>query len=110
MKNIERINILNWMRSGDTGVSSETMALIAMGATKGDFSAPYDPSDFGRCYRLVKANPVIKESFLIISALVPRFTSILLNWDKCCEIYERDLPTGRSDELFKMIQNWRNGK
>jgi len=110
MTDKERINILNWMRKGDSGVSSETMALIAMGATSGDFDAPFDPSDFGRCYRLVKANPVIKESFLNISALVPQFTSILLNWDKCCQIYERDFPTGRSDELFKMISKWRDNR
>lgn len=107
MNDSERTSILNWMRSGDTGVSSETMALIATGATEGDFDAPYDPADFGRCYRLVKANPVIKESFLNISALVPQFTPILLNWDKCCKIFERDFPTGKSDELFKMINKWR---
>lgn len=104
----ERTSILNWMRSGDTGVSSETMALIAMGATRGDFDAPYDPADFGRCYRLVKANPVIKESFAKISELVPQFKPILKNWEICCKIFERDFPTGKSDELYKMIQDWRD--
>src|SRR3546814_4100612 len=72
----------NWLAGDDVGTSSRTMVAIALGATEGDFDAPHDPSDFGRCYRLVKAVPAIRESFLTISMRVPAFLRILHNWDE----------------------------
>lgn len=98
------------MRSHDTGVSSETMAGIFLGAGKGMFDAPYDPSDFGRCYRLVKKVPAIRSAFERIAELVPSFAGILREWDELCRLYERDEPTGRSDELYRRIKELRTEK
>lgn len=97
----------NWMRSGDTGTSSETMAAIALGADSGDFGAPYDPSDFGRCYRLVQAIPAIRDAFPRIAELVPAFAGILREWDALVAIYLRDLPSGKSGELYQRIKTLR---
>jgi hypothetical protein len=96
----------NWLIGGDTGISSETMAAIALGATKGN-DAPYDPSDFGRCYRLVKKVPEIREHFPRIAKKVKVFAGILREWDDLVRIYERDLPSGRSDELYRRIKELR---
>ncbi|SAL01580.1 hypothetical protein AWB80_08158 [Caballeronia pedi] len=106
----------NWLLSGDTGVSSETMAAIALGATslggkhhyRGD--APHDPSDFGRCYRLVINVPEIREFFPRIAKKVKPFAGILREWDDLVRIYERDKPMGRSDELCRRIQELRGEK
>jgi hypothetical protein len=103
------------MLSRDTGLSSKTMAAIALGADnfalhnlRGD--APYDPSDFGRCYRLVKAVPAVRSHFDRIGELVPQFRGILLQWDELCAIYERDLTRGRSDDLYRRITELRDDR
>lgn len=100
----------DWLLAGDTGVSSETMAAIALGATVASSTrrwglgdAPHDPSDFGRCYRLVQAVPSIRQDFERIAQAVPAFRAILREWDGLCAIYLRDLPTGESAELYARI-------
>jgi hypothetical protein len=69
--------------------------------------APHDPSDFGRCYRLVQIAPSIREDFDRIGKMVPQFAGILREWDALCAIYERDLSSGKSDELYKKIMQLR---
>lgn len=99
-----------WLANGDTGVSSETMVAISMGAVASDetgFDAPYDPSDFGRCYKLVKAVPELRDQFKRIGEIVPTFAGILQNWDELCETFERDAPKGRSDDLYSRIKELR---
>lgn len=97
-------DIAEWLVSDDCGVSSKTMAAIALGADKGRLNAPHDPSDFGRCYRLVKKVPAIRTAFDRIGEIEPRFAGILLNWDELCSLYERDLHTGQSKELYLRIK------
>jgi hypothetical protein len=103
--------IANWLLSNDTGLSSETMAAIALGATaRHGFNAPHDPADFGRCYRLVKAVPEVRLAFPRIAKKVKPFSGIIREWDALCALYERDLPTGRSDELYRRIKELRGDK
>lgn len=99
--------VAEWFVSQDTGISSETMASIALGAKKGRFDAPHDSNDFGRCYRLVKQVPAIRLAFTTIGEIVPTFSGILGEWDALIRIYERDLPSGWSDELCRRIKELR---
>lgn len=101
-----------WLVSDDTGISSKTMAAIALGATgEGlDTDAPYDPGDFGRCLRLVSAVPELRASFDRIAAVEPRFAGILENWDELEAIYRRDLSTGKSKELYERIKTLRGDR
>jgi len=47
---------MKWMLSGDTGLSSEAIAKhMLYGECDGSF--PWDPSDIGRCFRLIEAVP-----------------------------------------------------
>lgn len=103
--------LAGWFVSGDSGVSSDSMAAIALGADEGDFDAPYDSSDFGRCYRLVKAIPEIRESFTRISELIPVFRGILTNWDELCELYESNIDTreGGLSERIRALRGDING-
>ena len=96
-----------WFRSHKTGVSSETMAAIAMGAKVGRFDAPYDPSDFGRCYGLVQQVPAIRNYFDQIAELVPVFSGILREFDVLCDLYDRDYSSGCSQELYDRIKELR---
>lgn len=102
--------IAQWFANGDTGTSSETMALIAMGAKKSDktrFDAPYDTADFGRCYRLVQSVPELQNHFGLIGRRVGTFKNILANWQELVELYERDLPKGRCEDLYRRIKELR---
>ena len=97
------MDVIYWLVSDDTGVSSQTMAAIAIGA--GDprnFGAPYDADDFGRCYRLVKACPFIREHFGAIARVVPRFAPILAEWDELCALHERG--DGVCERLARLLE------
>lgn len=99
--------VAEWFVSRDTGISSETMAAIALGAKNGIFDAPHDPSDFGRCYRLIQKIPAIKGEFDKIGEAVPVFAGILREWNDLARIYERDVNSGRSAELYRRIKELR---
>lgn len=101
----------NWLLSHDTGLSSETMAAIALGAnTRSGLSAPHDVADFGRCYRLVKAVPQVRHAFPQIARKCPAFAGIIREWDELVVIYLRDLPKFGSKELYQRIENLRGDK
>lgn len=103
-----------WLVSGDAGISSKTMAVLALGAADHvnfiRLDAPHDPSDFGRCYRLVKLIPQIREFFALISIKVPTFAGIICEWDSLCNLYERDFAKGKSQELYERIQSLRGDR
>jgi len=104
--------ITDWLFSDDTGVSSKTMAAVALGIRPSTLrnygaGAPHDPADFGRCYRLVLTVPEILNAFPAIGMRVPVFAGILKNWDELCALYERDAPSGRSDDLYWRIKELR---
>jgi hypothetical protein len=103
----------NWLLNGNVGISSKTMAAIALGAT--DMSgwkvdAPHDPADFGRCYKLVQAVPEIRAHFPRIAKKVKPFAGIIREWDELARIYERDKPKGESPELYNRIRELRGDK
>ncbi len=100
---------VQWLLSDDTGVSSETMLCAHIGVKRRRNDAPYDPADFGRCYRLLKKFPEIRDSFSKIGRRVKAFKGILKEWDRLVVIYERDLESGKSAELYAEIKRLRRG-
>jgi len=58
------IDIISWFGSDDTGLSSETIAIAGAGGQKPKrgWSHPHDPSDFGRCARLLERIPGLREA------------------------------------------------
>lgn len=74
-------NILNWYVNGERGISSETMAAVALGKTMNRPGYPHDPADLNRCIKLVDAAPEVKEAFPVIAALSPMWATIIANWD-----------------------------
>jgi len=55
------MKVLDWQSKGHVGVSSATMASIALGMKKNfyhsHFGAPSDPADLNRCMKLVDELP-----------------------------------------------------
>lgn len=71
------MKVLKWQTKGHVGISSATMASIALGLEKnfyhGRFDAPSDPADLRRCMMLVDEIPEIKDSFPLIAKKVSGF-------------------------------------
>lgn len=108
-----RSKLIKWLINGETGISSKTMAAVSMGeriVQNHGMDAPYDPSDFRRCYLLVEAIPEIKEFFPEIGKVVPKFKGILENWDELCRLYERDKNKKSSPELYHRIKMLREDR
>lgn len=72
-----------WMVDGETGLSSECMAAVALGAKRPKrVHWPLDPADFNRCLKLVKAAPGVRKSFPDIAALCKQWRSCIDHWDE----------------------------
>jgi hypothetical protein len=94
-----------WRDGPDTGISSMTIWSVVTGkGTKySRFDVPHDPADFGRCYRLLKAFSW-RDRLPDVVARFPEWEPMVREWDRMTAIYERDLPTGESAELFALMQ------
>jgi hypothetical protein len=83
-----------WALSGDTGVSSETIACIAMGITEEQrrwrFDIPGDAGDFGRCYRLLKVVPELRNALPLVADKFPKYRPLVDIWDELTSLYEKD--------------------
>lgn len=105
-------DLLKWMLAGDTGVSSETIVRIAVGVkpAKGDyFDAPYDPSDFGRCYRLLKQFPELKKKMHVVAKKCKAFAPLVAHWDELTALWEEESNngTGRAPKLYARMKELR---
>ena len=98
---------LEWYRSYQTGISSETIFEVMTGIPVRRHDMPYDPSDFSRCYELLERFPEWKPRLHEVSARFPRWKGLIDNWDKLTELYEEEKPTGEAPKLYKLIDELR---
>lgn len=75
-----RDKILNWLTSGETGISSKVMVQAALNQELTCTDHPLDPDDFRRCLKLVYAVPEIKERFEDIAQISLVWLNIINNW------------------------------
>lgn len=77
--------VLAWMAGGDTGLSSETIALwISQRLTPARWGAwtPSDPADLGRCLRLLRSIPELRERFGEMSEASAAWAHMVTYWDE----------------------------
>ena len=98
-----------WYRSNDTGASSETIWSVMTGNPVKHYSIPLDPSDFGRCRRLLQAFPAWRASLGEVAVRFPEWAPFVAAWDEMDRLYERDEPTGTSRELYALMARLRGG-
>lgn len=88
------LRILEWQTQNKVGVSSASMAAVAVGLGKpfygSYFQHPYDPADFNRCVNLVNTIPEIREHFDAIGQKIPAFKNILENWDELKNLLDEE--------------------
>ncbi|MBN4856442.1 hypothetical protein H4F83_05890 [Citrobacter freundii] len=107
------MKVLQWQTTGDVGVSSATMASIALGLGNPfygrGFGAPHDPSDMLRCMKLLEAIPEIRDHFPAIAKRVPTFKGIIEHWDELVEVMNRECvgDNWRAPDAYNLIKKLR---
>jgi hypothetical protein len=102
-EDIERgIEKMEWLLSDDTGTSSKAIFRAMVGVPHKDKSTPLDPSDFGRCYRLLKQFPewesrvkelgdLIDYSPIVNGEQLTNLWKIFAdNYEELCLMYEKE--------------------
>jgi hypothetical protein len=60
----------------------------------GHMDIPYDPDDFGRCYRLLKVMPSWRERLAEVAAVCPQWAPFVEAWGELTALYEDELENG----------------
>lgn len=83
--------LAQWWKGRDRGLSSEA---IALWFTYGDGTTahPIDPSDFGRCERLMRAVPEVREWFPAMANVSPQWARLVEQWDDIVATAEEEVP------------------
>lgn len=74
-----------WFMSDDTGISSKTIAAFMLGGDPTKFylaCPPADPSDLGRCLRLLDRFPEWKPRMAEMSTVGEDWARIMPHWDE----------------------------
>lgn len=93
-----------WLASDDTGMSSERMAYLLSGGPECKKAYPYDPDDFGRCYRFLKAVPDARARLPLMAGDGPEWMAYVDHWDEMEKLYEEERPTGRAPKLYALMK------
>lgn len=92
-----------WIKSWDTGKSSESIWRWMQGMGGDHKSIPHDPADFGRCYRLLKAFPEWRARIREMGNAVPVWRALAYAWDNLEKLYEEELSSGTAPKLWKAM-------
>lgn len=103
---------IKWVSGNDTGISSKTIWTAMMDGVDGpqrlggNYDIPYDPDDFGRCFRLLQLLPEWRENMAKIVAAFPAWKPIVDAWSDLETLYVKGLnsPDGRAPELYDRMQ------
>lgn len=96
-----------WAQSWDTGSSSLTIYNFfrSIGGRDGDRAeVPHDPSDFGRCYRLLKVAPEWRERLSDLGVAIPKWDRLVADWSSLELLFEEESPSGQCPKLYARIQ------
>ncbi len=95
-----------WLASWDTGQSAMTIANVMVGyRLDGRMvdSIPYDPSDFGRCYRLLAAFPAWRARLSEMTR-IEGWPPLVAAWPELEKLYEEELPLGKAPKLYAALE------
>jgi hypothetical protein len=99
----EGMGLMAWFASDDTGTSSKWMAHVCAGGPPTRRDYPYDPADFGRCYRFLRAVPQAREHLHKLKDSGPVWAAYVDRWDEMERLYEDELPTRRVPKLYALM-------
>lgn len=99
-------NALWWAQYGERGSSSECIfnhLNKSMRYPKAYDSHPLDPSDFNRCYKLLKAVPQWRERITEMRKVSPVWERLVDNWDKLESMLEEQLETKKPNGMYEFM-------
>lgn len=81
---------MNWILGRDTGLSSQTIWAVMMGAAEAPYggSTPRDADDFGRCFRLLKHFPEWRDRLSEVAARFPEWGPLVREWAMLESLYQ----------------------
>jgi len=103
-------DLINWIGSGDVGISSKVLWAIAMGhPLKSDCDVPHDPSDFHRCVKLLWILDEDEQKDVLEQAgkLYPNWLPLVEHWSELMGLFEEELPNRTAPKLYKKMQELR---
>ncbi len=94
-----------WINSWDTGASSIAIYRHMSGMVVKNPAPPQDPSDFGRCYRLLWLTPEWRARIGELGTL-PGWTPLVEAWPRLEALYEEILngTAGDSSKLYALMR------
>jgi hypothetical protein len=94
-----------WRASDDTGLSSKYMACVLNGDGPGcENNRPWDPSDLGRCIRLLEACPELRPNLDRLKDSGPVWKAFVEHWDELESLYREESPTGSAPMTYSLMQ------
>lgn len=93
----------------DMGMSSKTIYSVFQrdkSCLDSHPDIPYDPDDFGRCYRLLKKIKQGKELIEKVAKEYPMWTPFAREWDELTRLWEEESqrPEKTAPKLYKKMQ------
>jgi hypothetical protein len=98
-----------WLLSEDTGISSRTIFAVMTGSKIGGSfgpDVPHDPSDFGRCYRLLALFPEWRERLTEVAEQFPMWRPMVDAWGELTDLYEEESKNAdrKAPKLYSRMQ------
>ena len=98
-----------WAAGDDTGNSSKFLCNLALGNLDPDIHYPYDPSDFGRCYRFLELLSVEEAAAVMKLAFhrSEKWQAIVENWVPLTALYLEECvgPNWRAPKLYQLMRD-----
>ncbi len=103
-------SLTQWLQSGDIGISSCSIftAITKRIApfTRDNDNWPKDPSDFGRCFRLLERFPTWRTELKQVSLKYPAWGPMIDVWPELEALYQEEIknPRGMAPKLYARLQ------
>ncbi|MFA5299915.1 MAG: hypothetical protein WC389_17150 [Lutibacter sp.] len=97
-----------WMVHGEHGISSKTIFnhLSSFNRLENKYEGfPHDPSDFRRCYLLLKACPHFKTRLHRMKTVNPTWANLIDNWDRLTEMLEEQIKTRQPNGMYEFMNS-----
>jgi hypothetical protein len=92
------VDTVRWLAGEDTGSSSKAMAFwLAFGVKRRWPDHPHDPSDLGRCIRLLDAAPYLRKRLPEMAELSPVWAEIVNDWSELERLWRHEAECGEMD-------------
>ena len=108
--------LLNWLASGDTGLSSRSILahmehdLSVYAMNRNEVHYPRDPADLGRCIRLMDIEPSFRVRIAEMGRYGPEWKALTEHWSELESLYCKNEDSGKAPECYLLMVELNHGK